>query len=481
MTTLSMTLSKTRIAPWRSYLPGVVVAAVLAWIAGALAGGLGDPLARNPLLVAMLFGLILGNSFTCPEILRPGLRFTLYFCLRGAVVLLGLRVTVPLMLELGAAPVLIAVGVLVAVFVIVWIVTRKLLKLEAELALLFAAGCAICGAAAVLAVAAIQRARGESAGVAITLITLFGTLALFLYPFGLLSGYLPGLDDDAYGIFVGASVFELAQVYGAGYAVSEMAVNTATMVKLVKVLLLIPILLGLVYFSRRKIATRVSLPWFVLGFVLVMVFNSVVTLPGPVRSVIHQVDVFLFTMVMIALGIETRVARLRAAGGAMKLVAAGLVALAVATGAGYAMVRMSLPDTTAERAGQTTPHSERLNTASRDVTGERLFHVIGCAKCHVPTLPVGERRIVVYSDLLLHDMGPTLDDKISQGEATGRDWRTMPLHGLGVRTRYLHDGRADTLRAAIVAHDGEALIIRDRFIERSAAEQEELYRFLRGL
>ena len=145
------------------------------------------------------------------------------------------------------------------------------------------------------------------------------------------------------------------------------------------------------------------------------------------------------------------------------------------------MVRMSLPDTTSERAGQATPHNTRFNTAGMDVAGERLFHAIGCAKCHVPTMPAGEQQVVVYSDLLLHDMGPTLDDKILQGEATGRDWRTMPLRGLGLRTRYLHDGRGATLRDAIVAHDGEALIIRDRFIERSAAEQEELYRFLRGL
>ena len=114
-------------------------------------------------------------------------------------------------------------------------------------------------------------------------------------------------------------------------------------------------------------------------------------------------------------------------------------------------------------------------------TGGRLFDATGCAKCHVPSLTAGDRRVVLYSDLLLHDMGPALDDKIVQGDATGRDWRTAPLIGLGLRTRYLHDGRATTLRDAIVAHGGEGEIVRDRFLQLSPAEQADVYRFLDSL
>ena len=82
---------------------------------------------------------------------------------------------------------------------------------------------------------------------------------------------------------------------------------------------------------------------------------------------------------------------------------------------------------------------------------------------------------------LLHDMGPALDDKIVQGEAAGRDWRTAPLIGLGVRPCYLHDGRATTLRDATVAHGGEAQIVRGRFLQLSPAEQAAAYRFLESL
>ena len=89
--------------------------------------------------------------------------------------------------------------------------------------------------------------------------------------------------------------------------------------------------------------------------------------------------------------------------------------------------------------------------------------------------------VLLYSDLLLHDMGAALDDKIVQGDATGADWRTTPLIGLGLRQRFLHDGRASTLRAAVLDHGGEGSIVRDRFFELAEADQQAVYRFLSSL
>ena len=89
---------------------------------------------------------------------------------------------------------------------------------------------------------------------------------------------------------------------------------------------------------------------------------------------------------------------------------------------------------------------------------------VGCAKCHVPALEARSGELL-YSDLLLHDMGPALDDKIIQGDATGADWRTAPLVGIQLRQRYLHDGRAGNLRDAILAHGGEGEIVRNRFFD----------------
>ena len=105
------------------------------------------------------------------------------------------------------------------------------------------------------------------------------------------------------------------------------------------------------------------------------------------------------------------------------------------------------------------------------------FAALGCAACHVVRLG----GVPLYSDLLLHDMGGALDDGVSQGAATGKDWRTTPLWGLGQRARLLHDGRAQSIEAAILAHGGEAEAARQRFRAASETERSALLAFLRSL
>ena len=87
----------------------------------------------------------------------------------------------------------------------------------------------------------------------------------------------------------------------------------------------------------------------------------------------------------------------------------------------------------------------------------------------------------LFSDLLLHDVGPGLDDKVVQGQARGQDWRTTPLWGLGKRLRLLHDGRAETIQAAIVAHGGEATAAVQRYRQLAGQDRDALLAFLRSL
>ena len=315
---------------------------MLAFVARRVAGGLGDPLARNPLLVAILIGLAIGNMFGCPDQLRPGLDFTKRYLLRLAVVLVGFRITWRLLLDLGAAPLAIAiVQLLVTLAVVLWI-ARKLLKLDNELSLLLAAGTAVCGASAILAVASVTQARPRQAAIAVTLITLFGTISLLGYPWAFLAGYLPAFDDELFGVFAGASIYEVPQVIGAAFAVSDQALHTATLVKLTKVLMLVPLLFGLVYLRRRanggSTRAAVPFPWFVIGFVAVMLFNSTITLSGPIKATIQEIDLYLFLMVMIALGLDTRLARLKEEGGAMRLLGLGSIALVFSVTLTYALV-----------------------------------------------------------------------------------------------------------------------------------------------
>jgi CxxC motif-containing protein (DUF1111 family) len=121
--------------------------------------------------------------------------------------------------------------------------------------------------------------------------------------------------------------------------------------------------------------------------------------------------------------------------------------------------------------------------------GKRIFVQIGCAKCHVPTLYTGDHPIEalrfkpvnLYSDLLLHNMGPELADGMEMGSAKGDEWRTTPLWGLSRRLFFLHDGRATNLVDAISAHGGEARPTRDRYDHLKYSERRALLKFLESL
>ncbi len=114
--------------------------------------------------------------------------------------------------------------------------------------------------------------------------------------------------------------------------------------------------------------------------------------------------------------------------------------------------------------------------------GEVAFNQAGCGACHTPALPGYDGQAVpLYSDLLLHDMGPTLDDGVVQGAATGAEWRTAPLWGVGRRARLLHDGRATSVTAAVLAHDGEGAEAAEAFRALPLDQRQHLLAFLGSL
>jgi len=125
------------------------------------------------------------------------------------------------------------------------------------------------------------------------------------------------------------------------------------------------------------------------------------------------------------------------------------------------------------------PEPEPLTAETR--RGMRRFDEAGCADCHTPRLEGPRGPLPVYSDLLLHDMGPDLADGLEMEDAEGFEFRTQPLWGLTAVGPYLHDGRAETIAEAIEAHGGEATASRDRWLELSPADQDALLAFLRSL
>jgi len=269
--------------------------------------------------------------------------FSKHWLLRTGIVLYGLRLTLQEIGGVGLAGVLTDALVLVSTFVLAVALGVYWLKLDEDTAMLIGAGSAICGAAAVMAAEPVVRGRSEQVTVAVATVVVFGTLAMLLYPLLYLLnqhwGLIPG-GDHGFGVYVGASVHEVAQVLAVGRSISEPAADTAVITKMVRVMMLAPFLVGLAWWlARRRAATsaqalRFTVPWFAFGFVGVVMVNSWLDMPAGVAATINAIDTGLLAMAMAALGVSTRAGALRQAGIRPLLLALALFVWLVLGGAG---------------------------------------------------------------------------------------------------------------------------------------------------
>lgn len=326
------------VSQWIPWLPGISLASLLGalalWISGSAWASAWH---LSALTVAIVAGLVLGNgaSSHLPASLAPGLAIAQRQLLRAGVVLYGLRLSFQDVAAVGVAGLLVDAVVVVSTLGLgVW-AGRRWFGLDRDTALLTAAGSAICGAAAVLAVERVIRPEAGKVAIAVATVVLFGTLNIFLYP--QLYPYL-GLDPAAFGLYTGATVHEVAQVVAVASAIGPDTADAAVVVKLTRVLMLVPVLLALGWREARHGGeSAMVVPWFALAFLGVVALNSVVAIPPAVRSALLALDTFLLATAMAALGVETRLSRLRALG-PRPLFLAAVLFLWLSVG-GYVLVR----------------------------------------------------------------------------------------------------------------------------------------------
>lgn len=321
-------------------LPGLAVALAMG-VAGLALASL-PALGRwqlSALTVAIVLGMVLGNlgGTRLPPGLGPGLHVAQRHLLRAGVVLYGLRLSFQGVVAIGVPGLLLDLTIVATTLWLGAWAGRRWFGLDRDTALLVAAGSAICGAAAVLAVERVIKPEANKVAIAVASVVLFGTLNIFLYP--QLYPHL-GLGAAAFGLYTGATVHEVAQVVAIGSAISPETADAAVVVKLTRVLMLVPVLLLLGWRESRADGERraMVIPWFAFGFLAVVAINSVVTLPGQWRSALLAMDTLLLATAMGALGMETRLSKLRALGLRPLLLAAVLFGwLSVG---GYALVRL---------------------------------------------------------------------------------------------------------------------------------------------
>lgn len=292
----------------------------------------------SPLVLAMLMGMGLRNGIGPLPGAAPGIAFVLRRILRLAIVLLGFQLTFPQLLALGPGGLATVALTLAATFTFTKGMAR-ILGVERRLGELIAAGTSVCGASAVMACNTVTRGSDEDVAYAIACVTVFGSLSMVLYP---LIGAAVQMPPESYGLWAGSTIHEVAQVVGAGFARGEIAGHTATVAKLGRVILLAPLILALARLgpdARTRSGARAPVPWFVFGFLAVVLLNSHIDLPASASHAIALTTSFMMTMALAAMGLETDIRKLRMKG--LRPLALGAIAWGFISCTGLGLVALT--------------------------------------------------------------------------------------------------------------------------------------------
>jgi uncharacterized integral membrane protein (TIGR00698 family) len=289
-------------AAWPSVFPGAAVALLV----GMAAAFLGSHYKGSMLLFALLLGMAL-NFLTEDKRLAPGIQFVAGSVLRIGVALLGLRLTLENVSALGL-PTVLALAVGVTATVLAGVAFAKMLGLERDLGMLAGGATAICGASAALAIASVlpQREGHEKRTTLVVIgVTTLSTAAMVIYP--TLTVWL-GLDNTRAGIFIGATIHDVAQVVGAGFSLSPEAGDAATITKLIRVAFLMPVLVCMALVLRGRSAGSGGaplLPWFAVVFALLMLLNSTGVVAVAVQQAASQASQVCLVVAIAAVGLKT--------------------------------------------------------------------------------------------------------------------------------------------------------------------------------
>lgn len=273
----------------------------------------------SPLTASLVIGVLLGNLGLLPSVTDAGLKFAARHLLRAGIVLLGLQLSLREVAHLGGKGFLAVIAVVLVTFIGTQLIAQWL-GVSPGLGLLTATGFSICGVSAVSAMTGAVDGDEEDATYAIALVTLFGSVSIFVLP---LIGHLFGMGNVRFGLWGGSAVHDVAQVVATATAYSQESLKGAVIVKLTRVLLLAPLVAVYAYNHRRKSSKiethsheqRVSpLPMFIVLFIAMVCLRSTDVLSSDVLSTTKSVEKILLALALVGLGSGVRFAKLRILG-----------------------------------------------------------------------------------------------------------------------------------------------------------------------
>ena len=306
----------------KHFIPGLALTAVITgaavWAGSipAIAGA-----GMSALTLAILFGMVIGNT-VYPKLWQScdgGVIFAKQHLLRLGIILYGFRLTFSQIADVGVSGIVIDVLTLSSTFLMACWLGQKVFGLDKHTSWLIGAGSSICGAVAILATEPVVKAEASKVTVAVATVVIFGTLAIFLYPamYPLVAHWF---SPETYGIYIGSTMHEVAQVVAAGHAISPEAENAAVIAKMLRVMMLAPFLLILAARVKQlapanaEQKSKITIPWFAILFIVVAIFNSFHLLPQSMVQMLITLDTILLAMAMAALGVTTHISALKKAG-----------------------------------------------------------------------------------------------------------------------------------------------------------------------
>ena len=289
--------------------------------------------------LAIVLGIIVGNLLANKPLTQRSstiLEFSKKKLLRAGIILFGSHLTWSQLVAVGWQAALLDAVVISTVLTVGYILGVRFLGMDREETILISVGSAVCGAAAILATEPVLNAKQRDVSVAVATVVVFGTLALFCYPFIF---HLSQLSSEAFGVYIGSTVHEVAQAVAAGQAIDSEAMNNAVVVKLMRVMMLAPVVIIIASLYQRTIsgqqlntAHALPWPWFVFGFIAMVAFNSLFNLPDFIVSAFQVSAQLLLTVAMTALWLQTKFSAIKAAGTKPLLLSATLFGLLLGGG-----------------------------------------------------------------------------------------------------------------------------------------------------
>lgn len=276
-------------------------------------------LGLSALTIAIVAGTLLGNiahlTLAKPTA-QAGIQFAQKSLLRAGVALYGLNLSLQQILEVGPAAIAADLFVVTSTIFVGWWVGFRWLKMDRDTVLLASAGSGICGAAAVVATESVLGAAPHKTSAAVGQVVLFGSLAMLVYP--LLFGVL-GIARAPFGVYVGSTVHEVAQVVAIGKTIGGATAENAVIVKMIRVMMLAPFLMVLGRFAPRetplaKTTWAPHLPGFAIAFIVIAIVHPYLGLSAGTLAAFRTLDIVLLAAAMAALGLDTTIAKLRLAG-----------------------------------------------------------------------------------------------------------------------------------------------------------------------